>query len=313
MFIKFSLICLLVFTSTIDFCWGDVSEKRGGLQAKPRKYNLSICAVFNDEARYLKEWIEYHRLIGVDHFYLYNNDSTDESVDVLMPYVKNQIVTLTYWPNGLGFYFHEDDGFTWTLSTQIPAYENAAKYLAVNQTEWLVFLDVDEFLVPSKYDTLTKILESYPDCPGVRISSDFFDASKRDTPRKRNLVIQTTELTKPPEENAQKAIEKTIFRPEFCESFIWPPYRWVFKYNQCAVDIPMRKLRINRYINRYKDYSEITVTSKPKLPIDNRMLTEDATKELLEAGYEIEDQERVIFRFLPELFRKMGYKAASGW
>ncbi|KIC71464.1 hypothetical protein DB44_DM00010, partial [Candidatus Protochlamydia amoebophila] len=31
-------------------------------------YDLSVCAIFKNEAPYLKEWIEYHRLIGVKHF-----------------------------------------------------------------------------------------------------------------------------------------------------------------------------------------------------------------------------------------------------
>ena len=47
---------------------------------KERKtlYYSSICAIFKDEARFLREWLEYHRLIGIEHFYLYNNFSTDD-------------------------------------------------------------------------------------------------------------------------------------------------------------------------------------------------------------------------------------------
>ncbi len=38
---------------------------------------ISIISLFRDEAPYLKEWIEFHRLIGVDQFHLVNNNSTD--------------------------------------------------------------------------------------------------------------------------------------------------------------------------------------------------------------------------------------------
>ena len=31
-------------------------------------YELAIVAIFRDEAFYLKEWIEYHRMAGVDRF-----------------------------------------------------------------------------------------------------------------------------------------------------------------------------------------------------------------------------------------------------
>ena len=38
-----------------------------------RKYNVAICAIFKNEEPYIKEWIEFHKIVGVDHFYLYNN------------------------------------------------------------------------------------------------------------------------------------------------------------------------------------------------------------------------------------------------
>ena len=40
-------------------------------------YDLAVVAIFKDEGRYLREWLDYHLLAGVEHFYLYNNDSAD--------------------------------------------------------------------------------------------------------------------------------------------------------------------------------------------------------------------------------------------
>lgn len=37
-------------------------------QTHPDRYYLAAAAIFQDEAPYLKEWIEYHKLIGVEHF-----------------------------------------------------------------------------------------------------------------------------------------------------------------------------------------------------------------------------------------------------
>jgi hypothetical protein len=51
------------------------------------KYYLSVGAIFRNEARFLPEWIEYHRLHGVDHFYLFNNLSEDDYKAALKPYV----------------------------------------------------------------------------------------------------------------------------------------------------------------------------------------------------------------------------------
>jgi hypothetical protein len=41
------------------------------------------------------------------------------------------------------------------------------------------------------------------------------------------------------------------------------------------------------------------------LQIDNRLLTEEEIATLLEEGYEIEDQERAIFSFVPALLERM--------
>lgn len=38
--------------------------------------------MFYNEAKFLKEWLDYHLVIGVGHFYLYNNNSTDDYMPV---------------------------------------------------------------------------------------------------------------------------------------------------------------------------------------------------------------------------------------
>lgn len=53
-----------------------------------KKYYVSICGIFKDEAFYLKEWIEYHKKAGVDHIYLYNNNSTDNYLTIIKPYLE---------------------------------------------------------------------------------------------------------------------------------------------------------------------------------------------------------------------------------
>jgi len=35
-------------------------------QMEAGPYTLAIAAIFKDEAPYLKEWIEYHKLVGVE-------------------------------------------------------------------------------------------------------------------------------------------------------------------------------------------------------------------------------------------------------
>src|SRR5690348_6409443 len=63
-------------------------------QARPFRYYLSACAIFRNEAPYLAEWLVFHLGVGVEHFYLYENNSTDDFESVLAPFFERGEVTL---------------------------------------------------------------------------------------------------------------------------------------------------------------------------------------------------------------------------
>ncbi len=256
---------------------------------------------------YFREWIEYHRMIGVDHFYLYNNGSTDLFEQALKPYIKAGIITLIHWPDHLKYYFLEESekDSLWALSTQVPAYENAVKNRAINETKWLVFLDVDEYLVFPKED-LKLLIKKYDEYPAVSLVSDHFDCSNfaHVLPR-RKLLIETVELAALPERHPQKEVTKTIFKPDECLGFTWPPYECIFKDERSAIKLKKNEARINHYVNRYKGRLNME-KRKEVLRVDHRLLSENEANELLREGYEIEDQERAIQHYVPKLLKRLG-------
>ena len=277
----------------------------------PKKYFFSVCALFKNEARYLKEWLEYHLLIGVDHFYLYDLGSNDHYMKVLRPYFEKKLVTLVHWQDYCGEE-NEEKTYIWALGTQIPAYENAAKFRAAKETTWLAFLDIDEFLVASKVHTFKEILAQYDAFPGVLLTCNYFDVdSKKYMLPRRRLLIETLELTKEPLRNIQKAVTKMLFKPDQCNGFLWPPYKFLFNEEQIATTAAKRELHINHYLNRKEGF--LYAAEKTKLHIDNRALSEEQMHELLTLDYEIEDQERAIYRYIPELLIRMGYDPTWGW
>ncbi len=279
--------------------------------AEEKKYNLSVCATFKNEAPFLKEWIEYHLLVGVDHFYLYDTGSIDDYMHVLHPYIKMGIVTLIPWINW-NEKSEEENGYLWSLAVQIPAYENAARFVAVNQTKWLTFIDIHEFLVSPNEDKISKVLEYYDEYPGMALRCDFFNAAKNKEilPRKK-LVIQASVLSDPYALHPYKAVAKMIFKPDLCKSSIWPPYQCVFKNLQIAANVEKSVLRINSYSHRRSD----PFLHKPKnrFYADNRSLSDQDIACILSYGYEIEDQEQSIQRFVPELSKKLGFDINWGW
>lgn len=125
------------------------------------KYQVSICLIFKDEAPYLKEWIEYHRLIGVDHFYLYNNNSDDNFREILEPYIANNIVTLVDFPQQYA---------------QLAAYNDCYRK-AKNESEWIGFIDTDEYINLIDSNSIKDFLHKYSSYPAVYFNWRMFGTS----------------------------------------------------------------------------------------------------------------------------------------
>lgn len=273
-------------------------------------YTFSVCAIFKDEARYLKEWIEYHLLVGVDHFFLYNVGSADDYQKVLAPYIKKNIVTLINWYDWNKK--REENVYEWTLGVQIPAYENALKVYACVKTKWMIFLDIHEFLVSPVEDKIPELLKQYDSCPGIVLERDCYDASRNKylLPPKK-LLIQTTELTKPLLQNPQKEVAKFIFKPDCCQGFTWPPYRCVFKNLQIPQTIKKSELRVNHYLNR--EGFPYFRPKRERIFIDHLAMTDEEMNQIFSLDYEIEDLDPGLHCFIPQLAEKMGYDLGWGY
>ena len=61
-----------------------------------KRHALVVVVKLQNEAPFVAEWLEYHRLphVGVSHFYLYDDGSTDGLQAVLAPYVGAGLATL---------------------------------------------------------------------------------------------------------------------------------------------------------------------------------------------------------------------------
>lgn len=269
--------------------------------AEKKKYNLSICALFKNESKHLKEWIEYHRLVGVDHFYLYENGSKDRYLKVLRPYLNARLVTLLPWPDRTEKTMDENL-LHWALSTQTVAFENAIHVYAKKETNWLVFLDIDEFLVPVGGDNFTTLLNRYEGASGIALSSEFFDASISSAASVRNLVIESLDITKPPSYNEQECVRKIIFKPEKAVAFHWPPYEVAFQNAEELAQATRSEIRVHRYVNRGKCQPSF----RKKMTVNQARLSESEVREILDSGYDLEDQEKVMGRFVPALVKQMG-------
>lgn len=54
----------------------------------------ALCCIAKDEDLFLKEWIAYHALIGVEHFYIYDNVSSIPIADLLGDWNRSSGITI---------------------------------------------------------------------------------------------------------------------------------------------------------------------------------------------------------------------------
>lgn len=135
-------------------------------QGPDTKVYLAITCISKNEGPYLKEWIEYHKIVGVERFYFYDNESDDNTKDILQPYIKDGTVVYHFLPN---------NPIT-KLKNQDSAYNDSIfKYR--DRTKWMAFIDIDEFIVPVEKNTIPEFLSDYEQYPGVVINWMCFDSN----------------------------------------------------------------------------------------------------------------------------------------
>src|SRR3954454_3236476 len=122
---------------------------------------LSVCAIYLDEAPYLREWIEFHRLVGVERFYMYDHESTDDHLAVLAPYIENGTVVVQEWPIQPG---------------QLEAYDHCVATHG-DETRWIACIDIDEFLFSPTLRPVSEILPDYEQHPALAVNWAMFGTS----------------------------------------------------------------------------------------------------------------------------------------
>lgn len=122
-------------------------------QTPPASY-LSVCAIAKNEGPYFKEWLEWHLGKGVEKFYIYDNESTDGTRELLEPYIRSGIVDYKYWPG------HRQ---------QLAAYDDCLENNRLS-SRWMAFIDLDEFIVPVRDASIPEFLKGLESFAAVEIN-----------------------------------------------------------------------------------------------------------------------------------------------
>ncbi len=273
-------------------------------------YGLSIVAIIKNE-RNILEWIEYHRLVGVEHFYIYDNESTDGLEEKLKPYIEEGLVTYTYYP---GKYL------------QFKSYNDAIEKYKYD-TKWLAVIDGDEYIVPMEEgknlleildgierDYMNHIMRHAVYVGGVGVNWRDYGTSGHKTPVD-GLIIEHYKY-RGEDDFYQNVHIKTIYNPRVVSNISNPHYgsfisdKWInisengsYIRGSYFYDSMCKKIRINHYFSK----SEEELVSKNKRGWPDRDLYRPDEKELYEAGVMCNKvYDPIMDKFVDEVKKRLG-------
>ncbi len=262
---------------------------------------LTVCAIFQNEASYIKEWIEYHQLVGVEKFYLYNNSSTDDYLEVLNPYIKTGLVDLDDWPT------LQEEPF---VKCQKRAY-NDCKNKHKEDTTWIAYIDLDEFIVPVVGMTIPSILKDYENQGGLFVYWQNYGTSNLPSIPKDKLLIESL-FMKYPWDHKVNRIGKSIVQPSKVISMSLHNGRFHKGHHTIRSDgvkidgakdfeLPpvIDRIRINHYYTRAEDFFfGVKLARKQRIQPELKWDVDKIRRKLSESN-EVKDE--IMLKFVESL------------
>ena len=253
-----------------------------------------VCPIKN-ESRYISEWLDYHYRIGVDKFYLYDNDSddTEELKKILEPWIKDQIVVYEKFPGV------KAQNFVYNIA--IKNYRYDCRYMA--------FIDSDEFIFVKTGQTLKDFLDEFfsyaLNIGGLAVNWRMFGSNGHE---KYTQELVTERFTRRAEDKHHRNENvKIIANPRYIDYFIGPHlaqfrmgcsnYDENFEevLDQHNLTKPNKKIQINHY---YTKSIEEFIQKRNRGRADNGDL-------YIRENFELDDRNEVEDTGLRDFYREL--------
>ena len=251
---------------------------------------LSLCAIAKNENDYLNEWVAYHLAVGIEHFYIYDNESTIPVRDTLKPYIDDGTVEVIDFP-GRG--------------KQIPAYNHCLAHFG-NQSRWIAVIDCDEFINPKAKDDVKVILQDYHNFSGLGVNWIIFGHNDHQT-RPQGLVMENYTKASPKGWKENRHI-KSIIQPKYTLKDAGDPHHFIYKVGFCVdenkkpvaepwCDNTTNIIQINHYFSKSLEEYKTIKLARPRADVNT---TETARKlsEFYDFGAQCTIEDKSILRFV---------------
>lgn len=261
---------------------------------------LSVVAIARNEGLHLREWLEYHLLVGVQRFYFYDNASTDNTRELLEPYIRSGTVVYRLVTGS---------------RMQLLAYADAIGRCR-SRTRWLAMIDLDELIVPLDADSLPELLREYEGYPALGINWVMFDSNGHDEPPREHDALMAANYT-----TVRRGSHDPQTGDRHIKSIVSPrevvmlhnPHGALYKGKRQAVDEnfePITGPRTARHssrrvqVNHYYTCSRAEYQRKMNTPRSDNGELRTFNEEML--NFPDPDRDDAIARFLPGLRARLG-------
>ena len=138
---------------------------------EPGRDGDAVALIVRNEARHIREWAAFHQRAGVRRFLIYDNGSTDGTIDILRATLPDEVRVVVPWRQ-----VFSDGWLGREIHNQVLAYAHAASNFG-GSVRWMAFIDADEFLVPKQAPTIPEALAHLGDAANLSLPWHMFGRS----------------------------------------------------------------------------------------------------------------------------------------
>jgi hypothetical protein len=142
----------------------------------PGRDGVAVALIVKNEARHVREWAAFHHRAGVRHFLIYDNGSSDGTIEILRTTLPPVVRTIVPWRQ-----VFRDAWLGREIHNQVLAYAHAAANFG-GAFRWMAFIDADEFLIPKQAPSIPAALAHLGDARNVSLPWHMFGRSGHQQP-----------------------------------------------------------------------------------------------------------------------------------
>ena len=218
-------------------------------EKRPKKVGICMKTLFDyddDSVGPLMEWFELNKLLGVDKVIMYSYDNVSTNAVKLLNHYKNsgflslkswKLPMKTYTKNVYKLKFSDPQmrdlvKKTTTNASDVPCVRYHAQHLTymdciydnMHKYNYLIFIDVDEYIVPEQNKTLKDMLEYLDTLPRYEHTASFVfeeacfaNQAKQVAKNFTRMTLLSQNYTRGPITSDHKAM-KSVIRPRFVKN-----------------------------------------------------------------------------------------------